>query len=207
MKHIYILLFSSFLLINCNPDKTILTLKYDRYTFYDTLRKENSAVQTFKYLRENEYELTIVSENNYKQTTIVKINRKGIYYKCHNELILSHGFNPNENTGSCLNAPPFLNRRVKFIRQKTYKIGNRQYQIYSYGESSGSESDIATYYLKGIGFICYYNIESKDYYFLSDVSDKKIDYTSLKQLKEKLISDKSFFQEYFLKVAKPRFPM
>lgn len=189
-----------FFLFSCTKGReTVLT--YDKYDFNGILIKKESATQTYRYLNNTESELTIIKDSNHKKTIGIKEINDKIYWKCNNEFVCSHSLNPVDKTGSCHQWPPFLNKRIKLITSKTYIIANKKYIVYSYGENNGSDSSIITYFLNGVGFICYYYVQGKYYYFLSSFSgiDKSL-LPDIKSLKTTLVNDTSFFAGYTTKV-------
>jgi len=199
-----ILLFS-----HCNSRVKSITLNYNKYDYNNALLKKNAATETFKSLNNGEIQLTIIGQDEYKKTLIMKEISGRIYWKCDNKFMLSHSIYAFDKTGSCFSYPPFLNRRVTLNGERVYIIERNSYKVYSFGESTGSESNIETYYIEGIGFFCYYDVGLKNYFFLSNITgNNKVNEYSLQILKDKLIHDTSFFARYlFLDTLKAKFPI
>lgn len=161
--------------------------------------------QTFKKINATESEWTISVDNHPPSKILMKEIGAKIYWKCNGEYILSHSLDGRQTTGSCYSVPPVLNSRIKLNGKRTYRIGNKKYQVYSFGENTGSDSDIATYYLKNSGFICYYVISNKSYYFLSgDSTMENLPSSDIEHLRQILIRDTSFFAAYNTKVSDVR---
>ena len=131
------------------------------------------------------------------------VKDKGIYRVCNKVLTLTHSFIDTTNDiRFCLIKEPFLNDKVIFSDFKTYNINGKVYKLYQFSEFNGSHSGYNSYYLDGIGFICYYNFDRDDYILCDSTNIKSLD---IKEITHKLVRDTLFFARYIGAKLMPHF--
>ena len=137
---------------------------------------------------------------NYKEKVV---KGKGIYRLCGKNLIITHSFSDTSNSYKfCLIKEPFINNQVLLIGSKKYKIKNAEYKLYYYAEHNGSYSGYSSYYLEGVGFICYYNFGRDDYILCDSTNIKNLD---IKGITNQLIRDSTFFARFIGKRLIPNY--
>ena len=197
----FILLIFTVCLFSC--DRKTQTFNFDQYDLKHRLMENNAATQHYQFLDSDKYELTITAKNYKKQLTVLEKEDK-IYWYCNKEFVLSHSLSSKDRMGSCYDIPPFLNRQISLIGYKTYILSGKKYTIYSFDEINGGDSEIATYYLKETGFICYFDLKGKSYYFLSGTSEfKGITSDVIEKIRKKLVNDSTFFAVEMIKRTPP----
>jgi hypothetical protein len=203
MNKLSIYIFLLFL-FSCKKSGDQRTLTYSSYNFLNHLISSNAARQVFDHKEKDRYELTITNDSGYRET--IQIIEKGnkTYWYCDGKFILSHSLKTSDQTVSCYNKPPFLNSNIKLIRTKTYFIDNKKYEIFCYSEADSSDLEVTTYFVNDIGFICYCNLATNNYYLLSNVTgEKDIDSSNIKAIGNKLVNDTSFFIVHLRKKIPP----
>ena len=121
-------------------------------------------------------------------------NNKGIYRVCNNELMFTHSFSDTSNSLKfCLFKKPFLNQHVLLISSKIYNLKGTDYKLYHYAEHNDNKSSYDSYYLDGIGFVCYYNFDRDDYVLCDSTNIESLE---IRKITNKLVQDTSFFARY-----------
>ncbi|WP_177735211.1 hypothetical protein [Flavobacterium inviolabile] len=125
-----------------------------------------------------------------------KQNSLGIFKSCNSKFIQSHSFDTISLANSSCIKPFLISRKTKLINQKEYVFKGEKYHLFHYSEEINSHKSFDSYYIKGIGFICYYNFDTDRYIFANDIS---------KDLKNDLISDSTFFARYTVSKLFPKY--
>lgn len=128
---------------------------------------------------------------------------KGIYRICNKELTFTHSFSDTVNSlKSCLFKKPFLNQYVLLVGIKSYNLQGKEYRLYHYAEHNNNQSSYDSYYLEGIGFICYYNFDRDDYVLCDSTNIKSLE---IREITNELVRDTSFFARYTVAKLFPNF--
>jgi hypothetical protein len=202
MKMVYLFIFCIFMVCSCKEKQS--TLYYSLYGNDNLLIEKNKFKQTLFKLKDNEYLVRIIGKN-YDESFKFKTDSTGLYRYCDNHYILTHHFDSVENQVFCKSSPPFIYQKTYWTLKKTYFIGNKPYEIIFFSELSGSEISSSSYYLKGFGFICYYNYNSDKYILCDSVSNMDFNLDVLHRINDSLIHDTTVFERYIVKYPKVKF--
>ncbi|MCK9156027.1 MAG: hypothetical protein M0P12_07930 [Paludibacteraceae bacterium] len=135
------------------------------------------------------------------------VTENGIYRYCADSMYKSHSFNEVEYIENCLPLnPPFLNKKVVLFEKKSYEINTKKVEIISYEELNSVHDEIVTYYIKGLGFICYCDLEKMSCLILSDYKGISFDKGLYSEIKDRFINDTLYFALERIKRFQPPSP-
>ncbi|TRZ76103.1 MAG: hypothetical protein D4R97_01370 [Bacteroidetes bacterium] len=183
------------LLVNCSKQENFLF--YQKYN--NDLKQIKGEIYLFRYTKINQEErlLEILKQNRIVFKMKIKEDSIGLYYFCDNKYSLTHPFNEtNKSEDFCRQVYPFFHRLSKIVKSKLYEINNDQFKVICYSEMSNSAESNITYYLKGFGFICFYDFFSGDMYLCNEVENSPIKSEVVRGITNMLINDTTFFVKY-----------
>jgi hypothetical protein len=201
---VLIVIFVILLLTFCKNVKET-TFYYSLYDKSDSLLKEKAYILNLIKVEGNEYLMRIEGLNNYKQEIKIKVDSLGISRYCDKHFILTHHFDSVENGRFCYSNPPFVHFEVYWTKKAKYIINNTPYDIICYSEISGSETFNSSYYLKGLGFICYYKSDVDKYILCDSIKGVDFDLNILRDINQRLITDTLTFERHILARAFPKY--
>jgi hypothetical protein len=192
------------ILFGCEKEKD----KVLHYSYYDKngqLLKQDAYLMNYKYQNGEGYLLTITGKWNYIKTKEYKeqlrvkvVDSIGLYFFCDGKYILTHRFDSVESERFCYNNPPFIQKESYWFGKKSYKLDDRIYEVVRFGQMSSSHTGNTSYYLKNVGFICYY-FDSGSYLLCDKVNGASINQDVLKSINASLINDTTFFMKSIIK--------
>lgn len=205
MKKFLFVILTIFSLFSCkktNLDSTN-TFSYTLYNSENKLVKQHFYKLTNYHLRN--YDSIVIHMNDKECFTYNQkvVNNKGIYNYSENNIILTHSFDKkNIETKGLKYYKPFLNKSTTLIDYQKIKIKDVEYKLFHYSETYNSNNSIDSYYLEGIGFICYYNFDTDNYLLCDSISNKSL---NVKELGNMLVKDTSFFARYTVSKLFPNY--
>lgn len=194
------------LISSCNTKtqkEDSITFTFNRYNSNDSIIEKN-VFELKKYISKATDSILVYSEGKlycgYKEKFV---QDKGIYRLCDKELKLTHSFSDTINSLElCGYKKPFLNQYVLLLGIKNYNLQGKEYRLYHYAERNNNQSSYDSYYLEGMGFICYYNFDRDDYILSDSITINSIDVRKITSL---LVKDTSFFGRYTIAKIFPNY--
>lgn len=190
------LLVMMFLIVACQRNEQ--QLYYSFYGKNDSLIEKNKYVQVSQSKSANQW-LVHLSGKDYNESFTMKLDSSGLFRLCNTNFLATHHFDSVQNEAFCKSSPPFLNKNVSWIKKQRYVIEGSPYDLFCYSENSGSEISYSSYYLKGLGFLCYYNYQEDKYILCDSISGVNFDLQILRKLGDVLIHDSTTFEKYVVK--------
>jgi hypothetical protein len=202
-KILILIFLSAIYLCGCNKGNEPSFKIFNWYNKNDSLIKSKIFIQ--QLFKKDGIDSIVVTSNDTITVNFKQIEDSiGIYRFCNNEKkILTHSFFDSSITEFCRLKPPFLNRSVSYRGNRSYLINGKKYKLYHFIENTGNHITYDSYYLKGIGFICYYSFDKDGYILCDSVSGFEINSQTLNGINTQLLNDTAFFARYHLRKILP----
>jgi len=187
---------------SCGNKNTSSIKIFNLYNTKDSLIKSKIFVQ--RIFEKDSIDSIVIINNDTIMVSFTQIeDRTGIFRFCGIEKIKTHSFFDSSITEFCRSKPPFINRNVSFRGYKNYLINGNEYQLFHFIENTGNHTTYDSYYLKGVGFICYYSFDKDNYILCDSIEGFTIKNEIIKKINARLLIDTSFFARFILKKSLP----